>query len=211
MKIKNSKIMLYLFMVIVGMFSVTAYSINEILAPTAYSTQVTLTINVSGGVNSSGITGLNEEDVVNVTILNKSSTSGAYGVYNVGGIYGYLTNASGPIVDHFWNQTITLTEERQWIILNFTNATAGGSLTSEVIIDIDLNYFMLEIGQFGAVNISMDTGHINTTGLVLATGGLFTGTAEEDTCSIGQFKVNTSDEDLCLCVSDGNWKCVVVT
>lgn len=129
------------------MIFVVGYATNEISKPTAYSTSTTVTVNISGGVNASGISGLTENATVNVTILNKSSSAGAYGRYFVdAGIDGHKINSSGDITDYFWNYTVTLNDnERHWIRLNFTNATAGGSLSSVRIIDIDTRYYVLDI------------------------------------------------------------------
>ena len=172
MKLKS---IISVIMVILLSVFVIGFSVNEISKPLAYSTSTSLKVNVSGGFNASGITGLQANDTINVTILNKSSLSGAYGIYNgtgdtIGGLHGYIINASGETAGshRFWNKTITLTEERHWIRLNCTNCTSGGSLTSERIIDIDIDYNVYQLGRFDTLNFSLDTGNFNTSGTISA-------------------------------------------
>ena len=169
-------IILGIVIALLAAFSVIAFTIVEKTAPfNSYQTFTTLQINVSCGINASGIAGLAEKDSVNVTILNKSSLNGAYGIY--GGV-SHLLNASGVGgASHFWNQTITLTEGRHWLLCNFTNVTFQGIpsiLTNVTAIEIDIDYNIITIGQ-DVINLSTDTGNINISGILSADAGIVSG------------------------------------
>lgn len=161
------KILATLLTFLICAFTVSGYTTYLFAAPAEYLTSTSTGINFSGQINSSGVAGLDEGEVVNVTVMNKSSSSGSYGFLDA--TASSVVNASGELwEDEFWNITATLTEERHWIKLNFTNSTEGGTVTSEAIIDIDTDYYVLTVGQFDKINLSLDTGHINTTGIVAA-------------------------------------------
>ncbi len=163
-------------------FSVIAFGTVEKSAPfNTYSTSTTTDINVSCAINISGFpslarTGENvTSHVINVTILNKSSLLGAYGIlnYSISSVVANATNASDG-GGNFWNLTITLTEERHWIQCNFTNATSGGALTNVTAIEIDVDYNIMTIGN-NVINFSIDTGNINISGILSADGGIVSG------------------------------------
>ena len=161
----NKTIFTSIMLALITIFSVIAFTSNEISAPSAYVTLTSTSVNISGAVNASAFSGLSQGDVVNVTILNKSSNGGDYGILESSLLS--RINASGTSKHVFWNQTVTLARDtRHWIILNFTNATSGGSLSSERIIDIDIDFFTIQVGQFGTINLSVDTGNINVSGIV---------------------------------------------
>ena len=219
------KLLLYALLFFMVVFVVVGFTTTQITAPTSFTYQSVLGVNVSGGINASGFSFLSSnsstngmnitEDVVNVTILNHSgSPSDPYGI--LASSLSLVVNATNDTsTTQFWNFTASLTDERHWIKLNFTNVSRaddgsfGGATTSERIVQIDIQYDRIVLLN-GAINFST-TGNINTTGSISASRGLFTGAAVEDDCSAGEFKLNTSDDDLCLCSSDGNWKCVAVT
>ena len=165
-------IVIALFLII----SAAAFTTNEITAPSAYQTYNTLTVNISGGLNVSAFSFLTARNtsanftqhVINITILNKSSSSGAYGILDSS--LSLTINATNRTPDVFWNFTATLTEGRHWIRLNFTNVSRaddgsfGGSLSAERIVDIDLEAYVLTIGQFDKINFSLDSGNITIAG-----------------------------------------------
>lgn len=193
MKLKT--ILLTLAVSLILIISVLAYSSNEITAPAAYSTSSTLTVNVSGGINASSYDGIVGGSVVNVTILNKSSSSGAYGI--LAASLSLTCNASNGSLDYFWNYTATFTEGRQWIKLNFTNVSFNnnvGSLSAERIVQIDLDATMLSL-YGGKINFT-DTGNINISG----------------TIGLGEHNMSFITQDgtkACCGVSDANvWGCV---
>lgn len=168
-------IILIIVIALLTIISVIAYSTVEKTAPfTEYQIFTTTSINISGGVNASGASGLtNAYDIVNVTILNKSSSAGAYGILNVSGQRHHLVNASNGTTNVFWNFTATLTEERHWIRINFTNASSVWNetmLTNETVFDIDVDYDVITIGQ-DVINLSTVTGNINISGIIRADSG----------------------------------------
>ncbi len=228
---------------IAGLFliaSALAFTTNEISAPTAYSTSATTTVNISGMVNISAFPYLDNfiregllngtyanisRHVVNFTILNKSSSSGAYGQLasfavnvtndtsskvNFWNYTATVTNDTSSKVN-FWNYTATLKEGRNWIRINFTNISRaddgsfGGSLTSERIIDIDTLRYKLIIGGKGGflkLNISTDTGLIQTD-----YGVQYGGSAQAacGTATRGLVKYNSTYGGFQGCTADG-WK-----
>ena len=176
MKLKT--ISLSILMALLTIFSVMAYSTVTKTAPiNNYQPQTTLTVNVSGGINASGFSALSTAGAqINVTILNKSSLNGDWGLYNPSG---YIVNASNGSIDFFWNVTITLTEGIHWIALNFTNSSGlanatDGTLSNITAIEIDLDYNIITIGQ-DVINLSTDTGNINISGILSADGGIVSG------------------------------------
>lgn len=176
------KIISHILVLLTLIFSVSAFLTTEINAPTKFSYQEVLTVNVSAVINVSGFpflssTGFEGTDfnitrhIINVTILNHSgSSTDAYGILDSSLILtvNATNDTSAPAM--FWNFTATLTNERQWIKVNFTNVsraddgTFGGALTAERIIQIDVKGNIINVGGFDTVNISLDTGAINTSG-----------------------------------------------
>ena len=167
--------------IILTAIQITAFSTIEITAPAAFSYQETLLVNISGSINASGFPFLNNPsttsggnytvDVVNITILNHSgSSTDAYGI--LAASLPLLINATNDTTFSavFWNFSATLTNERHWIKLNFTNVSRnddgsfGGALSAERIIQIDVSGNILNVGGFDTINLSLDTGDINTSG-----------------------------------------------
>src|SRR3990167_3396952 len=185
------KIIVVLGLLILLTVSVMSFTINQITAPTSYSTSATTSINISGGINITNFPYLQivnqsfsnfSTHVINVTILNKSCSSCAYGILASSlSLTVNATNISGN-TNNFWNFTATFKEGRNWIRLNFTNVSRaddvsfGGSLTDEVIVDIDTTKYKLIVGGksgFLKLNLSTDTGLIQTD-YGLQTGGAAT-------------------------------------
>ena len=171
-----------------------AFSTVEITKPTAFSYQEVLEVNISGALNISGFpyltytarkgngtqengsfnAGFNfSDEIINITILNKSSSAGSYGY-----LASFAVNVTNRTPDMFWNYTATLTQGRHWLRLNFTNVSRqdngafGGALTSERIVQIDIKGNILNIGGFGTVNITLDNGNINTSGYLFTSKNL---------------------------------------
>lgn len=150
-----------LLIVAILMISFTAaFSTTQITAPTEFLYSEKLDINISGGINASGFSYLtvNQTETINVTILNKSSSAGAYGILESS--LPLTINASNNMTEYFWNFTANFTNERHWIKLNFTNVSRaddgsfGGALTAERIVQIDIARDILDIGYY---NLSFTT------------------------------------------------------
>ena len=174
-------IILSIVITLLTIFSVIAFSTVEKTAPfNTYSTSISTSVNISGRINISGFpslarTGENvTSHVINVTILNKSSLTGAYGILasSLSLVVSNATNGTTGPGD--WNFTASLTEERHWLLLNFTNATPGGALTNVTVIEIDVDYDIMTIGQ-SVINFSIKTGNINISGILSADGGIVSG------------------------------------
>lgn len=123
------KIIIILGIVLCLIFSASAYTTNIISAPSSYSTSATTSVNISGMINISNnafpyidnfvrvsIAGqLNgtffnvSRHVINFTILNKSSSTGAYG-YLASFSVNVTNDTASPV--NFWNYTATLNEGR---------------------------------------------------------------------------------------------------
>ncbi|KKM97082.1 hypothetical protein LCGC14_1171730 [marine sediment metagenome] len=186
-----SHIVIYLLVI----FSVIAFTGVEKLAPiNAFSTSATTEINISGRINASGILFDNASnkyplrggDVINVTILNKSSLDGSYGI--LASSLSLTLNASNASTGHeaqFWNFTATFVEGIVWIQLNFTNATGingtgGGLLSNVTVIEIDVDYNIITIG-LDVINLSTDSGNINISGILSADLGFMTNLGDANT------------------------------
>lgn len=165
---------------IILMLIITAiggFTYNEITAPNASSSTVTsTTVNISGMINLSGFPYLIRtaclnlsqicsnltHHVINVTILNKSSSSGAYGILASSlSTTVNVTNTSGHTGLDFWDFQATLSDESyHWIKLNFTNVSRAddgsniGSLTAARIINVDVDLYMIKIPTY---NMSFKT------------------------------------------------------
>ncbi len=138
-------LMFLLFTTLVG-----ATVFNAVYVPSTYSTFTSTGINFSMAVNqSAGV----EDYTWNISIWNKSSSDGSYSRL----FDGIIKNNT------FWNKTVTLKDnDRHWVYMSVANVSGGAVNSSTRIIDIDTNYYNLEIGNFGKVNISLDTGRIDT-------------------------------------------------
>jgi len=182
----------------------SAFTYNQITAPAEFYTSSSLEVNISGGINISAFpylktTGNNATShVINVTILNKSSSSGSYGI--LANSLSLTINASNYTEQKFWNYTATLTEGYNWIRLNFTNVSRnddgsfGGSLTAERIVNVDTKAFMITVGQFDTINISTKEGDINISGKYKSTKNNMTFTTLSGTvvyCGVDDSKVWT--------------------
>ena len=178
------KLILILGIALCLVLSAAAFRFNQITAPVAYSTSTSTSVNISGGINITAfpflaIKNMSESNfsthVINVTILNKSSSSGAYGILASSlSLTVNATNLTGD-TNNFWNFTATLKEGRNWLRLNFTNVSRnddgsfGGSLTDEVIIDIDTKKYLLVLGgkaNLPNINFSLDSGNVNISGVI---------------------------------------------
>ncbi len=127
--------------------------------PSAYSTYTTTDINVS--VLFSQTT--NGEVEWNITLFNKSSLAGSYGANVPSGTNLTIQNNS------FWNYTVSLNDDtRHWIFARIINATGGTVDSTPRIIDIDTGFLVFSVGQYGAINMTLNTGDINTSGIVTA-------------------------------------------
>ena len=147
------KIFLYFVIGLMMLVMTMAATFQNFKVPAAYTTLTSRSANISSEFNQT----TNSQTTWNMTIYNKSSSSGAYGVLSNVNI---IRNAT------FWNYTATLADKnRHWIYLNITNVTGGPIISSARIIDTDSGYNVLNVGSFGAVNISLDTGDINISGI----------------------------------------------
>lgn len=207
---------------------VVAFSTVEITAPTSFTYQSSLQVNVSCGINISGFPYLYENinfssrqsnvtsQVVNVTILNKSSEAGNYTILTSS--LPLTVNASNGSLAPFWNFTATLADGRHWLKCNYTNASRNAAgdfisaLTAERIVQIDIERDVFGI-MGGTINFSTN-GDINTSGLFHTNKGIVTaeaGATSASTCTNGEIRGNWSGTDqLCLCVSAA-WECVAVS
>lgn len=152
--------------------SAMGYSTVLKLAPPNFDHQESTSVNVSCAINVSGFpyltgTGWNHSKyagtnvsshIINVTILNKSSSSGAYGILASSLS---LTVSAANDTAFFWNYTATLTEgDRHFIICNFTNVSRnddgswGGALTGRALVQIDADATVL---GFSGYNMSFVT------------------------------------------------------
>ena len=84
MKILTGRI-LFVLMILCGLVAiVTAFTVR-ITAPTSFETQSSTSVNVSGGIDASQFPDLNQtfnRTMVNVTIMNKSCSTCAYGAHS---------------------------------------------------------------------------------------------------------------------------------
>ena len=154
------------FLILAGILGVIGFSTVDITAPDEFSYQATLSVNVSCGLNVSAFPwlldkseGLNfSDEVINVTILNRTEETGAYGI--LGASLDLTLNATNRTPDAFWNYTYTATNGRQGILCNFTNVSRadngafGGALTAERLVQIDVDYNIL---AFNFYNFSFPT------------------------------------------------------
>ena len=182
------KLLLFGIVFLVFVLSAAAFLTVEITAPTAFSYQETLEVNVSAGLNITGFpflinVGSNNGSVnstnatVGINILNHSgSGTDTYGILaSSTGLTITISNGTTPSADagNFWNFTATLTNERQFIKVNFTNVSRkddgsfGGVLTAERVVQIDTSGNILNLGGFDTRNISLDDGTINMSGLIV--------------------------------------------
>lgn len=196
---------------------VSAFSTVEITAPTAFSYHTTLGVNVSGGINVSGFPYLMIVDnasswranmsrhILNVTVLNCTLGTNSTCTYGILAASLSLTvNATNDSASaaNFWNYTATLTEGRHKIRLNFTNVSRaddgsfGGALSAERIVQIDVEYDIINVGGYGSINMSPTAGSINVSGtistplLALQNQTQITGTCTAS--EAGQMKYNAS-------------------
>jgi uncharacterized protein YxeA len=118
-------------------------------APTAYSTSTTTSVNISATAIQTG-----SADVLwNITVYNKSSSDGTYS---------YLTSARIRN-NTFLNITPSLVDgKRHWIYYRITNISDGPITSSVRIIDVDTQYYVYQVSQFGKFNITLDTGKFRT-------------------------------------------------
>ena|SRR3990167_8868622 len=103
-------------------------------------------------------------------ILNTSSRAQALaGNYSVL-ITGNITNGS------FFNITQTMVDQlRHYFIINFSNATTNGLVTSRSVFNIDVNYYKQIFGSQERINFTLDKGDINISGnLHIGAGGNIT-------------------------------------
>lgn len=165
-----------------------AFTTTEITAPTAFSYHPILDVNISGGINVTAFPFLmrnNDSDniniirhVINVTILNctlGTSSSCTYGI--LAASLPLTINATNDTASgvNLWNYTAEFTQGRHKVRLNFTNVsqaddgTFGGALTAERIVQIDVEFNVLEIWG-GVINLS-STGDVNISGRLHIGGG----------------------------------------
>lgn len=146
--------------------SVTAFT-TQITAPaTNFVTETSTTINVSCAMNVSKFPylrtyGLNfTNHTINLTVYNKSSDSGAYGVLASSLGETYTTSNSSTPSDFYDFQATLANNNRHWIKCGFENVSRnadgsyGGSNTSVKIIQIDVDY---DIFPFNVYNFSYIT------------------------------------------------------
>jgi len=188
------KIIIAFGILLLMMISAGAFTYNQISAPASYSTSASASINISGGINITAFPYLTgraagengtyanvSNHTIGVRILNKSSSSGTYGILASSAALTVNAHNSSGNTNNFWNFTATLKEGRNWIRLNFTNVSRndaggfGGSITDEVIIDIDTELYRITLKPFSKINFSLDTGDINISGnLHIGSGGNIT-------------------------------------
>ncbi len=116
------------------------YGALNYVTPTAYSTSVTTKVNVSLWFNQT----INSEVTYNLTIYNRSSSSGAYG---------YLNSTTIQNGTKYANYVVLKDDERSWLYLNVTNNTGGPTISSVRIIDVDTRYNVMEV----EVQLNMDS------------------------------------------------------
>ena len=167
--------MKWLIILIMGILlssSVLGYATNIIKVPATFSTSSTLKVNITFGINATVLNGnttrliqpdgtpMRAVDDVNYTILNRSSFNGAYGILDK--TIDLSLKPSNNTFEVFTNFTMTLTNGRHWLKINYTNATEGGELSNEIIIDVDTDLFKLTLG--GNINFTLDVGNLTRAG-----------------------------------------------
>lgn len=202
---KNSKpslksLLTALIVLVLCMASVFGYGTYSAEAPSNYAIKTTTSINFSLRINASSATLDLLSDatgLTNVTVLNRTGRTGAWAILNPNGLVINSTNGSAYNTDNWGNITSTLKEGRTYWRFNLTNATAGGFVTQTRTLDIDLDYYLLVIGNYDKINISLDTGNLNTSGMIRADRiDLANSTTESDTCNsgtAGEIRFNNSD------------------
>ncbi len=180
----TSLIIVVLAVAFIAVFA-TAFTTTEITAPTEFSYHSIAQVNISGGINitafpflmrvtntSSSMANISRH-IINVTILNCTLGTGSTCTYGILAESLLLTlNATNDTAStaNFWNYTATFTEGRHNVRLNFTNVSRqdngafGGALTTERIVQIDLEFNTLEIWG-GEINLTSD-GNISFAGIL---------------------------------------------
>jgi hypothetical protein len=179
------RILGYMLLLMICAYPVWSAVTSGDIEPAAYSTKTTLDVNLSVRFNQTA--GVADTTWL-LKVYNRSSSTGAYGIYN----------DTGHIIrnNSFWNLTSTFTEGRHWIFFNATNVSGGATASSTRIIEVDLSYYMISIGSYETINMSLDTGHINTTGKVKAYSIVVENTSTTlgncDSSETGEIRFNSS-------------------
>lgn len=158
--IKNILEFLILMLIVAGSVfaGLTAPGYNP--APSDGTVLTSTSVNFSGRINNTN----NAAALFNLKIMNSSSKNGNYSL-----LYELLVpNGTTAATETFWNvsNATMVNGKRHYVFYNFTNATTNGLVTSKVTFNIDVNYFKLIFGSQGKINMSLDTGDINTSGMV---------------------------------------------
>jgi|TARA_Y100000310_G_C20531484_1_gene738683 hypothetical protein len=120
--------------------------------PAQYSTETSKVINFTFNVTNTA----NGDTRWNVTVWNKSSSSGAYGLL----FYTNLSNSSS--LDKGFTMA---NEDRVWWKVNTTNGTSGVNYNSGVrLFDVDVGYNTITVGAQDKINLSVDVGNITIAG-----------------------------------------------
>lgn len=68
-----------------------------------------------------------------------------------------------------WNVTLVMDNKvRHWWYVNVSNITGGAVISDIRIFEVDTKFLNFGIGPFGAINITLNTGDINTSGKIFA-------------------------------------------
>lgn len=110
---------------VIGVFAATTTTINK---PTAYSTVTSTDVNLSV---TNTQTGNSQNEVLNVTVWNRTSSSGTW-------VYLDDTLVTNNTFNTTW--TVSLDDDERYWLRYTINYSAGIETTSERIIDVDVNY-----------------------------------------------------------------------
>ena len=170
---KFIKLMLGVVVVISFLLATLAFSTVEITAPTTITYLESTSVNVSCGINITGFPYLRSYNLnssnatINVTILTKTTSSGAYSILAASLPLTIDINNGSGVNGHFWNYSATLPVGRNYVQCNFTNVsraadgTFGGALTAERIVQIDTEPVLINFSgnlHLENYNLSINSG-----------------------------------------------------
>ena len=128
--------------------------------PKAYTTLTSALVNYTTTYNQT-----DSGEIHWQVILYNSTNSSSGRKYNRV-VVGNLTNNT------LWNWTTTVSDgTRHWWYLNITNITVGSTFNSSVvsdvrIFDVDTKFLVFTFGVYKTINMSLDTGDINISGII---------------------------------------------
>ena len=179
------------FAVLMLLMGITIAALNvDNRRPSQYTTLTSTTVNYTWVFNNTN----NNENHFAATVYNKTSATGAYNII----LRANITNGT------IWNMTRVMSDDtRFWWYVNVTNVT-GGPTTSDVkIFDIDTDFLKLVVGTYNKINITLDSGRIDTDAGIRI--GLVGSAVDCDATNRGLLIYNGTTQGLRLCTTDG-WK-----